>query len=250
MEIRYTLALVTGAGGGLGRELAVALARLGAAILVADRDLPAAEQTVELVRAARVRGWAVQADLADEADVRMLAARAADLGGADILLNNAGGWTEGPAQYPYAPDLAWSRTLDLNLRSPMLLTRLFLDALGERRGRLGVGAVVNVGSSAGLEPGGYGSPEYAVAKAGLVRLTTALGDPETAARARVMAVVPGWVGLPRAQEQWAELTEAERAALPPLIDPGEVVRSVVHLLRRGAAGEVVELAGDRAARGR
>ncbi|GAA4709355.1 SDR family oxidoreductase [Nocardioides conyzicola] len=240
MEIRYTLAVVTGAGGGLGREIAVALSRLGAAVVVADRDVAAAQETVDLVCAARVRGWAVQADLAQEDDVRLLAARVRDLGGADVLVNNAGGWTEGAEQYPAAPDEAWSRTLDLNLRSPMLLTRLFLDDLDARRGRRQVGAVVNVGSSAGVGRDGYGSPEYAAAKAGLVRLTTALGDPETARRARVMAVVPGWIGLPRAHEQWAALTEEERAGLS-LVEPADVVRVVMDLLLRGAAGEVVEI---------
>jgi 3-oxoacyl-[acyl-carrier protein] reductase len=243
VDIRYSLALVTGAGAGLGREIAVALARLGAAVVVADRDLVAAESTAEEVRRARVRGWAVAADLAEEADVRLLAARVRDLGGADVLVNNAGGWTPGADQFPHAPDEAWSRTLDLNLRSPMLLTRLFLDGLDERRGRRQVGAVVNVASSAGVGTAGYGSPEYAAAKAGLVRLTTALGDPETAARARVTAVVPGWIGLPRAHEQWAEMSADERAASGPPVPPADVVRAVVDLVTRGRPGEVVELLG-------
>jgi 3-oxoacyl-[acyl-carrier protein] reductase len=240
MEIRYSLALVTGAGGGLGREVAIALARLGAAVVVADRDLVAAQTTLVDVLAARVRGWAVQADLADETDVRMLAARIRDLGGADVLVNNAGGWTEDDQQFPHAPDEAWSRTLDLNLRSPMLLTRLFLDDLDERRGPRRHAAVVNVASSAGIGSGPYGSPEYAAAKAGLVRLTTSLGDPDTAARARVMAVVPGWIGLPRAQRQWAELPPEERSPLVPTV---EVVRAIVDLVTRGQAGQVVELLG-------
>ena len=239
--MRYSIAVVTGARDGLGREVAHALARRGAAVVVADRDLAAAERTVEEVRAARVRGWAVQADLSEEADVRHLAARARDLGGADILVNNAGGWTEGDEQFPHAPAAAWSRTLDLNLRSPMLLTQLVLDGLDARRGRRQPGAVVNVASSAGVEDGGYGSPEYAAAKAGLVRFTTALGDPETARRARVMAVVPGWIGLPRAQRQWASLSEAERALHGPLVPPGDVAAAVVRLVAEGAAGEVVEL---------
>src|SRR5690349_17237853 len=132
MDVRYSLAVVTGGGGGLGREIAVALARLGAAVVVADRDLASAEETVAAVVTARVRGWAVQADLADEADVRLLAERVADLGGADVLVNNAGGWTPGEHQFPRAADDDWSRTLDLNLRSPMLLTKLFLDGLDRR----------------------------------------------------------------------------------------------------------------------
>ena len=240
MEIRYSLAVVTGAGGGLGRELAVALARRGVAVLAADRALDAAEETAGLVREHRVSGWAFGCDVTEEGDLRALAGRARDLGGADVLVNNAGGWTAGE-QYPAAPYDAWSRTLDLNLRAPMLLTQLFLDDLDRRRGPRRVAAVVNVSSSAALGTDGYGSPEYAAAKAGLIRFTTALGDPATAERARVMAVVPGWIGLPRAHEQWAELTDEERAAQGPLVPPAEVCRAVVDLVARGRAGQVVEL---------
>src|SRR3954447_17519082 len=130
MEIRHSLAVVTGGGGGLGREVAVALARRGVAVLVADRDAAAARSTVDLVAAHRVWGWAFECDVTVEADLRALAGRACDLGGADVLVNNAGGWSEGE-QYPTAPYDSWPRTLDLNLRAPMLLTQLFLDGLDQ-----------------------------------------------------------------------------------------------------------------------
>jgi 3-oxoacyl-[acyl-carrier protein] reductase len=240
VEIRYALAVVTGAGDGLGREIALALARRGVAVLVADRDLPAAEATVDRVRAHRVGGWSFECDVTEEDDVRALARRARDLGGADVLVNNAGGWTAGD-QFPAAPYDAWSRTLDLNLRAPMLLIQLFLEGLDERRGPRGAAAVVNVSSSAALGVDGYESPEYAAAKAGLIRLTTALADPATAGRARVMAVVPGWIGLPRAQAEWAALTDEERARVDPLVPPAEVARAVVDLVAHGRPGQVVEL---------
>jgi NAD(P)-dependent dehydrogenase (short-subunit alcohol dehydrogenase family) len=244
VELRWTLAVVTGGGGGLGRELAVALGRVGAGVLVADRDLEAAEETAGLVRASRVQAWAMQVDVRDDVELRMLAHRARDLGGADVLVNNAGGWTPGEPQYPEAPVEDWSGTLDLNLRAPMLLTQLFLADVDTRRGRrTGLPAVVNVASSAALGTDGYGSPEYAAAKAGLIRFTTALADPATAARARVMAVVPHWIGLDRAQAEWAAMSEQERAGLPPLIPPSTVTRVVLDLVARGTAGQVVELVG-------
>ena len=240
LRLRWKLAVVTGAGSDLGREVAVGLARLGVRVVVADRDLAAAEATAGLVREARVQAWAVQAELTDEPDVRMLAARARDLGGADVLVNNAGGWTPGDAQFPDAPAEAWSRTLDLNLRTPMLLTQLFLADLPPADAGDGAPAVVNVASSAALGADGYGSPEYAAAKAGLVRFTTSLADPVTRRRARVMAVVPGWIGLDRAVAEWEALPPAEREGLS-LVPPERVVRSVLDLVATGEAGQVVEL---------
>lgn len=244
MDLRWRLAVITGAGSGLGQEIALRLGRVGAGVLVTDRDAGAAEETAALVRECRVEAWPMTVDVCEDADLRLLARRAHDLGGADLLVNNAGGWTEGGAQYPDADPAAWSRTLDVNLRAPMLLTQLFLDGLDQRRGRRDErGAVVNVASSAGVETGGYGSPEYAATKAGLVRFTTAMARPEVASRARVTCVVPGWVGLPRALEQWARLPPEEQERTGPLVPPGEVAGAVVDLLERGEPGAVVEMLG-------
>lgn len=201
----------------------------------------AAEQTAELVREARVRAWALQVELTEGSELRVLAARARDLGGSDLLVNNAGGWTVGDRQWPAAPAEAWSRTLYLNLRAPMRLTQLFVEGLADRRGRRdGTPAVVNIASSAGVETGAYGSPEYAAAKAGLVRFTTSLSDPSSTAGARVMAVVPGWIGLPRAHAELAALPPEERERRPDLVPPAQVTHVVVDLLRNGRAGQVVE----------
>jgi 3-oxoacyl-[acyl-carrier protein] reductase len=244
MELRYLLAVVTGAGAGLGREIAVGLSRAGVAVLAVDRDLGAAEETAELVRAARVRAWSMKADLTEEAEVRLVGSRASDLGGADLLVNNAGGWMPGE-QFPAAPHDTWSRCITLNLTAPMHLTQLVLaDAAHRPERRAGTPAVVNVASSAALGPSPYASPEYAAAKAGLVRFTTALAD-EEAVGGRVAAVVPGWIGLPRAEREWAALRHSEKESLPPLIPPVDVVRTVLDLLARGEAGTVVELTGGR-----
>lgn len=243
-DLRWRLAVVTGGGGGLGREIAVGLGRRGVGVLVADRDLAAAGETVRLLKQTRVAAWAVQTDLADEVDVLRLDARMRDLGGADLLVNNAGGWTVGDRQYPRAHADSWSRTLALNLRAPMLLTQCLLDDLERRGVRPERGAaVVNVASSAATEAEPYGSPEYAAAKAGLIRFTTAMGAPVGGAGARVMAVVPGWIRLDRAVEQEARLSADERSVLPRLIPPARVVAAVVRLLDEGRAGEVVHLRG-------
>lgn len=245
MHLRWRLAVVTGGGSGLGREICVRLGRAGVGVLVADREMAAAEHVAGEVRESRVQAWPWQVDVTDGGDLELLAARMRDLGGADLLVNNAGGWTAGE-QYPDAAPEAWSTTLDLNLRSPMRLTQLFLADVGQRRGRRDEpGAVVNVASEAGLERGGYGSPEYAAAKAGLIRFTTAMARPDVARRARVSCVVPGWIGLDRAHEELAAMAPEERAKQLPLVPPGTVAQTVVDLLERGAPGTVVELLGGR-----
>lgn len=171
MDLRYRLAVVTEAGAGLGREIAVALSRVGAAVLAVDADLSAAEETAALVLEARVKAWALQVDLDEEADLRMLAARARDLGGMDLLVTTSG--------------------------APILLTRLFIEGLLDRRGRRdGSPAMVDVRRSTDDTP--------------------ALSDLDPTLGARVMAVVPGRSPVPEVTRAVLELLSRGAA--------GEVVR--------------------------
>ena len=141
----------------------------------------------------------------DDAALAALVARAAELGGPHVVVNNAGGWSPGP-QFPEASPEVWSATLDLDLRAPMLLTQLALPAMVAAGG----GVVVGIGSSAGVGVAGYGSPEYAAAKAGLVRFTASVAGLEETHGVRVTAVVPDWIGLDRAVAEVASMAE-ERA---------------------------------------
>jgi NAD(P)-dependent dehydrogenase (short-subunit alcohol dehydrogenase family) len=236
MDLSGTLGVVTGAGSGLGRDLALGLADAGAGVVVADVDRAAGEETAALVRGRGVPGKAVGVDVRDPEEAHRLIRIAVEHGGPHVLINNAGGWTPGE-QYPEAPAPAWGATMTLNLLAPMLLTQL---ALGPMKG-LGGGAVVNIASSAGVEDTAYGSPEYAAAKAGLVRFTTSVAGLEQTHGVRVSCVVPGWIGLPRAHAELAAMSEAERAATPPLIPPADIVATVLRLIRSGRAGEVVEM---------
>ena len=102
----------------------------------------------------------------------------------------------------------------------------------------GSGAVVNIGSSGGLGEAAYGSPEYGAAKAGIWRFTASLGSRTDV---RVMAVVPGWIGLERAHREWDALTPDQQQDAGPLIPPQEVADVVATLLDHGRPGEIVEL---------
>src|SRR5262245_38055268 len=150
---------------GIGFAVAHTLAREGAQVVLADRESEAGKQA-----AAEVGGLFVRADVADDDDVRRMIETAARLGGGslDVLVNNEGG-VEAP-YFPAAPVEHWGEVLDVNLRAVMVATQLALQPLRLHGG----GAIVNVSSVAGIGGGSHEAPEYAAAKAGVVRLTGAL----------------------------------------------------------------------------
>jgi 3-oxoacyl-[acyl-carrier protein] reductase len=216
-------ALVTGGGGGLGAVIATALAARGAHVIVADADGEAARRT-----AAQLDGTAVRADLATDRGVEAIASATDEL---DVLVNCAGGWGDAANHYPEAAPDEWDAVLTLNLRAPMRLLQHFKPALT----RSPVGAAVNISSSAGIGTTAYESPEYGVAKAGLIRLTTAVQG--WAPGLRVSCIVPGWIGLPRAHEEIERLPPDQRTRLIP---PGRIAETVLHLIDDpDSAGRVI-----------
>ena len=227
MKIDEKIALITGAGAGLGRELAKGFARAGAHVLIADIDAGAAEDVAALVRAEGRYAWPVLVNLCDDQQVEALVAKAESLGGPHILVNNAGGWGTGDHQFPLSPRAEWNAVLDLNLRAPMLLTQLCLEPMR----RTGGGVVINIASSGGIGYAAYGSPEYGATKAGLIRLTACLAGLPATHGVRAACVVPDWIGLDRAHEQLAAMPAEEHSATPPLIPPGDVVDAVLDLVR-------------------
>jgi NAD(P)-dependent dehydrogenase (short-subunit alcohol dehydrogenase family) len=241
MDLQGKTAIVTGAGAGLGRLLAVALARAGMNVVIADIDGGAAAGTARLVEECGTAASTVVADVRRAADASRTISAAESSGGPHVLVNNAGGLTPG-TQFPDAPPDAWAATLELNLHAPMFLTQLVLPAMQ----RLGGGVVLNIASSAALGEAAHGSPEYAAAKAGLIRFTSAARGLDETHGVRVMCIVPDWIGLDRAIAEWNALSPVERAARPPLIPPADIVDLAVTLARTGEAGTVVELRGDQA----
>jgi NAD(P)-dependent dehydrogenase (short-subunit alcohol dehydrogenase family) len=158
-------------------------------------------------------------------DIRAMAASADQtLGGLDILVNNAGNtW---PPHFPDRPLEHWEAALDLNLRGPMFAIQVALGAMRRRGG----GSVVNVSSVAGLGYGPHDSPEYAAAKAGLVRLTATLAPLAETHNIRVNCVVPHWIETDEVKREIAAMTPDERADIPRLLQPSEVADAVIGLV--------------------
>jgi NAD(P)-dependent dehydrogenase (short-subunit alcohol dehydrogenase family) len=218
MELTGATVLVTGGAVGVGRAIARAFTAAGADVWIADiQPAPAGA------------GHFVATDVTDEAQLRSLIAAARP----DVLVNNAGGLGHIPPHFPEAPPESWSHKLDLNLRAPMRATQLALEH--------GAAAIVNVASMAGWEDGPAPSPEYAAAKAGLIRFTQSLGALEAA---RVSCVVPGWIATERGLAELAAMAPAERAAAAPMVAEDAVAGAVVALARdEDAGGRVVVLSG-------
>ena len=181
------VALVTGGGRGIGREIALALVRDGLDVAVGARTR---EQVEDVAAAARVlggRALALELDVTDLEGIRRAVARTETaLGPVDVLVNNAG-IAEAAPFLKTDPDL-WDRHLRVNATGPFLLTRAVLAGMLERRW----GRVINIASLVGL----YGAPyvtAYTASKHALVGLTRALALEVAARGVTVNAICPGYV---------------------------------------------------------
>ncbi|MBJ8347909.1 SDR family oxidoreductase [Antrihabitans sp. YC2-6] len=181
------VALVTGATGGIGPDIARALAAQGVHLAISGRREDVLETLAKQLRATGVRVAPIPADLADFDQIDPLVDRSEDaLGPIDILVNNAG--VENVARYADLTRAELQAMIDINLTSPMLLTHRVLPGM-ERRGD---GHVVFVGSLNGKRGLAYTGP-YAATKAGLSLLTQSLRDEYRQTQIGFSAVCPGFV---------------------------------------------------------
>jgi NAD(P)-dependent dehydrogenase (short-subunit alcohol dehydrogenase family) len=187
------IAVVTGAGNGLGRSFALGLAAFGATVICADRNLESADETASLVKQSRGKAEAVHVDVADEASVDdMWKTIAEDRPRIDILINNAGIATNAMRTHEYSV-ADWDRLMAINLRGVFLNTRKGLAMMLP-----GPGSIINISSILGLRgfwPGSAaGSISYSTSKAGVVGFTRQVAAEYAKEKIRVNAIAPGWHG--------------------------------------------------------
>ena len=188
MKLEGKVALITGAGRGIGKAIAQAYAREGAKLALCARTGAELEQSVKELRAldADVEGWVCDVSL-EESVKQFVAAAQSKFGRFDILVNNAGVMTR-PAPLIEVDVKKWDYTIAVNLRGPFLVTQAVLPIMMKQRS----GSIINVSSSIGR--GAYANfIAYATSKWGLEGFTQTLAAEACSSNIRVNSVEPGYV---------------------------------------------------------
>lgn len=243
MDLTDKNALVTGGSRGIGRSIAMALARAGANVAVnyvADGE--AAGRVVEEVQSCGVRGLALQADVRhlDEVKAMHKAAKEA-LGPIDILVNNAGILKDNLVTF--MKDDEWSDVIDVNLKGAFHCIKVFGRDMVRRKS----GKIINISSAAGLM-GDLMRANYSSAKAGLLGLTRTVAREFAASGINVNAVAPGVIETDMTEGMASSRRDKQLASIPmSRFGTAEEVAAVVLFLASGDAdyitGQVVSVDG-------
>jgi NAD(P)-dependent dehydrogenase (short-subunit alcohol dehydrogenase family) len=219
------IVLVTGAGGAIGRESALRLAREGASVAAADVRLAAAQETVSLLEAEGHEALALECDVRDEASVeRMVAGCIERFGRIDLLHNNAGVLIPGTALTQRLED--WDLHFAVNVRGMLLVSRAVIPHMQ----RQGGGAIVNTGSTASL----VGEPNcvsYDATKGAVLQLTRQMAIDFAKDGIRINCICPGWIDT-----GFNDPIFDDAGMSPEQID--DAVKQAIPMNRQGTAADV------------
>ncbi|MDX2541472.1 SDR family NAD(P)-dependent oxidoreductase [Streptomyces sp. WI04-05B] len=246
MSVRDKVALVTGAGRGIGEAIADALAAAGASVAVCDVDAEAAGKVAAgLAERHGVRAIGVGADISDGAAVRAAVERVrAELGPVDVLVNNAA--VDVIGRFVDSDEETWDRIIAINLRGTITVTRAVLDPMIERGG----GRIVHIASDAG-RVGSSGEVVYSATKGGVIAFGKALAREVARYGITVNSVCPGPTDtalLGQVAEYSQKMYDATVRAIPlrRVARPAEIAGVVAFLASDDAAyvtGQTLSVSG-------
>ncbi len=204
-QLNGKVALVTGGTRGIGRAIALALAKAGARVVVTSRKEASVDETVAIIRAQGLLADGIPANVGRLNEAHALIDRTLELaGGIDILVNNAAANPVfGPVEETSSD--AFAKIMDVNLRAPFELAKRALPSMISRGG----GAIVNISSIGGVSPEAF-LGIYSVSKAALISLTQVMAREWGARGVRANAICPGLIKTDFSQALWSNDALLER----------------------------------------
>ena len=221
------VALVTGGSRGIGKAIAVGLAKLGADVAVTSRKLPDLEEVAKEINGLGRRSMAVATHVGRTEEINNLVPKVKDeFGRIDILVNNAG-TNPTMASAIDIEERAWDAIMNLNLRGLFFLSQAVARVMKEQGG----GKIINVASVAGITPDIL--PVYSISKAGVIMATKVMAQQWAQYNIRVNAIAPGLTKTRFSEALWGnpaiEKAVMERTPLRRVAEPDEMVGGVIFL---------------------
>jgi NAD(P)-dependent dehydrogenase (short-subunit alcohol dehydrogenase family) len=237
MQLSSKKVIVTGGASGIGRATALLFAQEGAAVAVVDIDEAGARAVVREIQDSGGRAIAVTSDVSQAADCQRTVQRTVDeLGGLDILFNNAGIIRR--ANVLETTEEEWDRVMAVNVKSVFLMSRYAIPIMAQAGG----GAIINAGSGWGLV-GGRDAVSYCASKGAVVNMTRAMALDHAAQNIRVNCVCPGDTDTGMLRDEAQQLGEPEERFLSEAADrplrrvgkPEDIANAVLYLVSSAAS---------------
>ena len=226
MKLTGKVALVTGAAQGIGKSIAMLLARNGADIVVSDINLEKAEETAKEIESIGSKAMAVKVNVANLKDVEQMVETILEkFGKIDILVNNAGITRDKLILRMTEED--WDAVLNVNLKGTFNCTKVVVRHMAKQRS----GKIVSIASVVG-EMGNAGQANYSASKAGVIGLTKTIAREFAQRRINVNAIAPGYIETPMTETLPEKVKEELKSLIPMerLGKPEDVAQAALFLV--------------------